>query len=105
MNKLARIALGLSCLIGGAPIQYGIRFETEHGRKQCTRISEKGNNMSESQYYAGEISDSEIDALADAGEFYLDESGYYFRPSQAEIDQLVYEGEQLLNFEAKGQAI
>ena len=56
--------------------------------------------MNESEYYASEIQDSEIDALADAGEFYLDENGFYFTPSQAEIDRLVREGEQLLNNKA-----
>ena len=56
--------------------------------------------MNESEYYAGEIQDSEIDALADAGEFYLEESGFYYRPSQAEIDAMVREGEILLNNKA-----
>ena len=52
--------------------------------------------MNESEYYASEIADSEIDALADAGEFYLDENGFYFTPSQAEIDRLVRDGKILL---------
>ena len=52
--------------------------------------------MNESEYYATEIQDSEIDAMADAGEFYLEESGFYYRPSQAEIDRLVRDGKILL---------
>jgi hypothetical protein len=52
--------------------------------------------MSESEYYAGEFDDTELDALADAGEFYLDESGFYQMPSQEELKRLVDTGEALL---------
>jgi len=31
--------------------------------------------MGELEYYAGEFSDSDLDALAEAGDYYLDESG------------------------------
>ena len=32
--------------------------------------------MNESEYYAGEFTDTDLNVLADAGEFYLDESGF-----------------------------
>jgi hypothetical protein len=51
--------------------------------------------MTEEEYYAAEITDSQIQAQADNGEFYLERSGFDFRPSQAEIRTLVNEGEQL----------
>jgi hypothetical protein len=34
--------------------------------------------MKESEYYAGEFNDSDLNALADTGEFYLDESAFFF---------------------------
>ncbi len=49
--------------------------------------------MNESQYYDGEITDSELDAMADAGLFYLDEIGFFFTPTKAEIDSMVSDGE------------
>lgn len=33
--------------------------------------------MNESEFYATEMTDAELDAQADAGEFYLDEQGSY----------------------------
>ena len=48
--------------------------------------------MSESDYYAGEFTDREIDAVADAGDFYLDESGFFLMPTQEEMRKLVDEG-------------
>jgi len=32
--------------------------------------------MSESEYYATEFADADLDALADGGEYYLEESGF-----------------------------
>jgi hypothetical protein len=42
--------------------------------------------MNESEYCAGEFTDADLDALADAGEFYLDESGFrlWLRRTRAE---------------------
>jgi hypothetical protein len=55
-----------------------------------------GDNMNEEEYYATELTDAEIDAQADAGEFYLDESGFFLMPTQKEIQQLARMGETLL---------
>ena len=41
--------------------------------------------MNESEYYAVEFSDDILDALAEVGEFYLDESGFYAMPTQEEM--------------------
>jgi hypothetical protein len=37
--------------------------------------------MNESENYAGEFSDDKLDTLAEAGEFYLEESGFYLMPT------------------------
>jgi hypothetical protein len=34
--------------------------------------------MNEEEYYASEFSDTELDSVADAGEFFLEESGFYY---------------------------
>jgi hypothetical protein len=52
--------------------------------------------MSESEYYADEFTDADLDALADAGESYLDESGFFLMPTQKEMQQLAEMGETLL---------
>jgi hypothetical protein len=52
--------------------------------------------MSESEYYAGEFNDAELDALADAGEFYLEKSGFYQMPGLAELQSMAEAGEALL---------
>jgi hypothetical protein len=44
----------------------------------------------------GEFSDDYLDAEADAGDYFLDESGFYFRLNSAEVSELVLEGELLL---------
>jgi hypothetical protein len=54
--------------------------------------------MTESEYYAGEIADADLDALADAGDFYLEESGFYYMPSSDELQKLTDMGEALLFF-------
>jgi hypothetical protein len=56
--------------------------------------------MSESDYYAGEFTDREIDAVADAGDFYLDESGFFLMPTQEEMRKLVDEGIVMLTCES-----
>lgn len=55
--------------------------------------------MSESDYYAGEFTDREINAVADAGDFYLDESGFFLMPTQEEMRKLVDEGIVVLTCE------
>ena len=52
--------------------------------------------MNESEYYAGEFNDSDLNALADTGEFYLDESAFFFMPTQKEMQQLAEMGNALL---------
>jgi FixJ family two-component response regulator len=44
--------------------------------------------MSESDYYAGEFTNREIDSVANAGDFYLDESGFFLMPTQEEMRKL-----------------
>jgi hypothetical protein len=55
--------------------------------------------MSESDYYAGEFNDREIDAVADAGDFYLNRSGFFLMPTQEEMRKLVDEGIVMLTCE------
>jgi hypothetical protein len=52
--------------------------------------------MTESEYYAGEFADADLDALADAGELYLNESGFFSMPTQKEMRELAEMGETLL---------
>jgi hypothetical protein len=52
--------------------------------------------MNEAQCYASEFTDAELDALADAGEFYLGESGFFMMPTQGELKSLAMEGSGLL---------
>ena len=55
--------------------------------------------MNESEYYTVEFGDDALDALAEAGEFYLDESGFYMMPTQEEIQKLARVGQALLLIE------
>jgi hypothetical protein len=48
--------------------------------------------MSEEEYLASEFTDAELDAATDAGLFYLEEEGFFLRPTQAEIQKMVQEG-------------
>jgi hypothetical protein len=52
--------------------------------------------MNESEYYAGEFADADLNALADAGEVYLNESGFFLMPTQEEMQKLSEMGETLL---------
>ena len=52
--------------------------------------------MSNEQYSAAEFSDDYLDAQADADDYFLDESGFYFRLNSGEVSELVREGELLL---------
>ena len=44
--------------------------------------------MKESEYYAGEFTDTDLNAAADVGEFYLDEEGFFLMPTQKEMQNL-----------------
>ena len=55
-----------------------------------------GKALNESEYYAGEFTDAYLNVLADAGEFYLDESGFSLMPTQIEMQQLAEMGDKLL---------
>jgi len=52
--------------------------------------------MRSEEYYASEFSDDYLDAQADAGDFFLDESGFQYRLNSAEILELVREGHDWL---------
>jgi hypothetical protein len=52
--------------------------------------------MSSEEYYASEFSDDYLGAHAEAGDYFLDESGFYFRLNSAEVSELVRKGELLL---------
>jgi hypothetical protein len=52
--------------------------------------------MTESEYYAGEFDDADLHALADRGDFHLEESGFYQMPSLEELRQMAEVGETLL---------
>ena len=52
--------------------------------------------MKQSEAYSSEFTDGDLDALADAGEYYLEESGFYEMPSQEEIKAMRQVGEVLL---------
>ena len=52
--------------------------------------------MSESEYYTSEFTDADLDALADAGEYYLKDSGFYEMPTQEEIKEMRQVAEALL---------
>ena len=57
--------------------------------------------MSESEYYAGEFTDIDLNALADVGELYLDEAGFSLMPTQKEMQELPQMGNTLLLIEAR----
>ena len=50
-------------------------------------------NDKEAEYYASEFTDAQIDTMADAGDFYLEESGFCLMPTKAEIEKMMVEGE------------
>ena len=52
--------------------------------------------MNQSESYSSDFSDGDLDALADAGEYYLEESGFYQMPTQEEIKEMRHVGEVLL---------
>jgi len=52
--------------------------------------------MKQSEYYTSEFTDADLNALADAGEYYLEDSGFYEMPTQEEIKEMMQVGEALL---------
>ena len=50
-------------------------------------------------YYAGEYSDAELHAIADAGEFHLDKDGFVIQLTDAQLDRLADHGQRLLDVE------
>jgi hypothetical protein len=52
--------------------------------------------MNESEYYAAEFTNADLNALADAGEYYLDESGFFSMLTQKEMQKLAEMGDTLL---------
>ena len=55
--------------------------------------------MNEAEYYTSEFTQAELDALADAGEFYLEETGFSMMPTLEEMKILAKEGDALLFIE------
>ena len=52
--------------------------------------------MTEEEYWASEMRDSDLDAAADAAEYFLEESGFSMMPTQAEMQQMAQEGDIIL---------
>jgi hypothetical protein len=49
-------------------------------------------NDKELEYWATEITDAELHALADAGDFFLGETAFQYLPTQKEMQRLADEG-------------
>ena len=52
--------------------------------------------MNESNYLLGEFTNEFLDAQADAGDYFLDDEGFQYRPTQDEMQKLALEGQSLL---------
>jgi hypothetical protein len=52
--------------------------------------------MNECEYYAGEFTDADLNALADAGHSYRGELGFFMMPTQKEMQKLAEMGDTLL---------
>jgi hypothetical protein len=52
--------------------------------------------MTEEEYWASEMRDSDLDAAAAGGEYFLEESGFNMMPTLAEMQQMAQEGEIIL---------
>jgi hypothetical protein len=59
--------------------------------------------MTEQEYWASEMRDSDLDAAADTGEYFLEESGFSMMPTQAEMQRMAQEGEIILCAERMAQ--
>jgi hypothetical protein len=49
--------------------------------------------MTEEEYYASEFSDDELEAAADAGEYFLEEEGFNDQMTDKQIDRLADQGD------------
>ena len=58
-------------------------FLTVKGNATTAPESFKMNDK-EAEYYASEFTDAQIDTMADAGDFYLEESGFCLMPTKVE---------------------
>ena len=65
-------------------------------RRPSTPLESFKMNDKEAEYYASEFTDAQIDTMADAGDFYLEESGFCLMPTKAEIEKMMVEGEGYL---------
>ena len=64
---------------------------------ECSYLALAMNKvMSREESYASELSNEYLDAQADAGDFFLAESGFQYRLNPAEILELVREGHHWL---------
>ena len=61
--------------------------------------------MTEQEYWASEMRDSDLDAVADTGEYFLEESGFSMMPTHAEMQQMAQEGEIILWKERDGSGV
>jgi hypothetical protein len=52
--------------------------------------------MNENDYLGSEMADEFLQAQADAGDYFLEEEGYEYRPTQREIQMLALQGRALL---------
>ena len=52
--------------------------------------------MNEGEYLSDELTDDFLHGQADAGDYFLDEEGFYYRPTQYEMRMLALEGRALL---------
>jgi hypothetical protein len=52
--------------------------------------------MNESNYLSGEFTDEFLHAQADAGDYFLDDEGFQYRPTQDEMQKLALEGQSPL---------
>ena len=52
--------------------------------------------MTEDEYLAGEFTDAEMDKLADAGEYFPEEQGFYHKSSKCELYNAALEDERMI---------
>lgn len=52
--------------------------------------------MNEHDYLSGDLADEFLHAQADAGDYFLEEEGYEYRPTQHEMQMLALQGRALL---------
>jgi len=49
--------------------------------------------MTEEEYFASDFSDDELEAVADSGEYFLDEEGFNDQMTDKQIDRLADQGD------------